>query len=169
MVSQKGALYDDDSHNRGDESVSDKSQGSKTANASSLATAVSDSADGEGMGLVAGRCRAHIQAPKYNNFWVICTGSRSCKRTGHKGKIEKGAVVKPGFYIAVYKKGGTQKVGVLEDTLMSEKEAREQAGRLREANQASAAGAARTPPIGAKASGTLQVILHGSIKASPSA
>jgi hypothetical protein len=48
---------------------------------------------------------------------------RTCKRTGHKGKREKGAVVKPGFYVAVYNKGGNQKVGVLEDTLMSEKEA----------------------------------------------
>jgi hypothetical protein len=55
MVSHKGALYDDDSLNRGDESFSDKSQGSKTANASSLATAVSDSANGEGIDLVAGR------------------------------------------------------------------------------------------------------------------
>jgi hypothetical protein len=52
---------------------------------------------------------------------------------------------------------------------MSEKEARERAGRLREANWASAAGSSHTPPIGAKASGTLRVILHGSIKASPSA
>jgi hypothetical protein len=63
--------------------------------------------------------------------------------------------------------GGEQKIGVLEDTLMSEKEAREQVGRLREANRVSAAGAARTPPIGAKASGTLRGILHGSRKASP--
>jgi hypothetical protein len=35
-----------------------------------------------------------------------------------------------GFYVAVYNKGGKQKIGVLEDTLMSEKEARERAGRL---------------------------------------
>jgi hypothetical protein len=55
MVSQKGALYDDDSHNRGDESLSDKSQGSKTTNASSLSTAVYDSVNGEGMELVTGR------------------------------------------------------------------------------------------------------------------
>jgi hypothetical protein len=54
MVSQKGALYDDDSRNRGDESFSDKYQGSKTTNASSLATAVSDSANGDGIELVAG-------------------------------------------------------------------------------------------------------------------
>jgi hypothetical protein len=42
MVSQKGAIYDDDSRNRGDEYSSDKSQGSETTNASSLATVVSD-------------------------------------------------------------------------------------------------------------------------------
>jgi hypothetical protein len=29
---------------------------------------------------------------------------------------------KPGFYVAVYNKGGKQKIGVLEGTLMSEKE-----------------------------------------------
>jgi hypothetical protein len=52
---------------------------------------------------------------------------------------------------------------------MSEKGARERAGRLREANRVSASGATRTPPISAKASGTLQGILHGSRKASPSA
>jgi hypothetical protein len=86
MVSQKGALYDDDSRNRGDESFNDKSQGSKTTNASSLDTAVSDSANGEGMELVAGRCRAHTQAQKYNDRWVICTGARTCKRAGHNGK-----------------------------------------------------------------------------------
>jgi hypothetical protein len=96
-------------------------------------------------------------------------GPHTCKRTGHNGKREKGAVGKPGFYVAVYSKGGNQKVGVLEDTLMSEKEARERAGRLREENRASAAGSAHTPTIGAKASGTLRGILHGSIKASPSA
>jgi hypothetical protein len=54
MVSQKGALYDDDSRNRGVASSSDKSQGSKTTNVSSLAAAVSDSANGEGMEIVAG-------------------------------------------------------------------------------------------------------------------
>jgi hypothetical protein len=169
MVSQKGALYDDDSCNRRDEYFSDKSRGSKTTNASSLSTAVSDSANGEGIELVAGRCRARTQARKYNDRWVICTGPRTCNRTGHKGKREKGAVGKPGFYIAVYNKGVKQKVGVLEDTLMSEKEAREQSGCLREANRVSASGAARTPPIGAKASGTLRGILHGSRKAIPSA
>jgi hypothetical protein len=125
MVSQKGALYDDDSRNRGDESFSDKSQGSKTTNAFYLATAVSESANGEGIELVAGRCRARTQARKYNDCWVICTGPRTCKRTGHKGKIEKVAMGKSGFYVAVYNKGGNQKVGVLEYTLMSEKEARE--------------------------------------------
>jgi hypothetical protein len=169
MVSQKGALYDDDSRNRGDESFSDKFQGSKTTNAYSLATAVSDSANGEGIELVAGRCCARIQARKYNGHWVIFTGPRTCKRTGHKGKREKGAVGNPGFYVAVYNKGGKHKFGVLEDTLVSEKEARERAGRLREANRALAAGATRTPPIGAKASGTLIGILHSSRKAIPSA
>jgi hypothetical protein len=64
-------------------------------------------------------------------------------------------VGKPGFYVVVYKKGGKQKVGILEDTLMSKKKAQERLGRLREANRASAASAARTPPIGAKASVTL--------------
>jgi hypothetical protein len=81
MVSQKGALYDDDSRNRGDEYVSDKSQVSKTTNASSLATAVSDSAYGEVIELVAGFCHALTQAQKYNDRWVICTGTRTCKRT----------------------------------------------------------------------------------------
>jgi hypothetical protein len=170
MVSHKGALYGNDFRNRGDESFSDKSQVSKTTNASSLATAVSDSANGEGMELVAGRCRARTQARKYNDRWVICTGPRTCKRIEHKGKREKGAVGKPGFYVAVYNKGGKHKVGILEDTLMSEKEAQERAGRLWEANGASAAGAARAaraPPICAKASGTLRGILEGLRKVSP--
>jgi hypothetical protein len=78
-------------------------------------------------------------------------------------------VGKPGFYVAVYNKGGKQKVGVLEETFMSEKEARERSGRLREANLVLAAGSVRTPPIGAKASGTLRGILHGSRKAITSA
>jgi hypothetical protein len=73
----------------------------------------------------------------------------------------------PGFYVKVYNKGGNQKAGVLEDTLMSEKEAQERAGGLREANRAAAASAAPTPPIGAKALGTLRGILHGSKRASP--
>jgi hypothetical protein len=60
MVSQKGALYDDDSRNLGDEYFSHKSQGSKTTNASPVATAVYDSANCEGMELVAGRCRAPL-------------------------------------------------------------------------------------------------------------
>jgi predicted glycosyltransferase len=98
MVSQKGALYNDDSRNRGDESFSDKSQGSKTTNASSLATAVSGSSNGEGMELVAGRFHARTQARKYNDRWVIYTGPRTSKR-------EKEALVKPGFYVAVYIKG----------------------------------------------------------------
>jgi hypothetical protein len=78
-------------------------------------------------------------------------------------------VRKPGFYAVVYNKGGKQKVGVLEDILMSEKEARERVGRLHEANRASVASAAHTPPIGAKAQGTLRGILHGPKKASPNA
>jgi hypothetical protein len=169
MVYQKGVLYDDDSRNREDESFSDKSQVYKTTNESSLATALSDSDNGEGMELVTGRCRAHTQARKYNDRWVIYMGARTCNRTGHKGKREKGAVVKPAFYVAVYNKGGNQKVSVLEDTIMSEKDAQERAGRLREANRASVASAARNPPIRTKASGTLRGILHGSKKASPNA
>jgi hypothetical protein len=101
MVSQKGALCYDDSRNRGDESLSDKSQGFKTTYASSLATAVSDSANGERIELVAGRCRDRTQARKYNDRWVICTGPRKCNRTGHNGNREKGAVGKPGFYVVV--------------------------------------------------------------------
>jgi hypothetical protein len=58
--------------------------------------------------------------------------------------------------------GGGHKDGILEDTLMSEKGAWERAGRLREANWALVASAARTPPIGAKAQGALRGILHGS-------
>jgi hypothetical protein len=52
---------------------------------------------------------------------------------------------------------------------MSEKGARERAGCLREANWASAASAARTPPIGAKAPGTMRGILDGSKKSRPNA
>jgi hypothetical protein len=81
---------------------------------------------------------------------------------------DKGAVGKSGFYVVVYNKGGQQKVGVLEETLMSAKEAREGVRRLREANRVSAAGAAHAPPTGAKASGTTRGILHGLRKASPS-
>jgi hypothetical protein len=84
MVSQKGALYDDDSRNRGDESFSDTSQRSKTTNASSLATTVYASANGEVIELVAGRRRTRTQAQKYNGRWVICTGARKCKRTGQE-------------------------------------------------------------------------------------
>jgi hypothetical protein len=54
MVSQKGALYDDDSRNRGDKYFSDKSQGSKTTNAPSLDTTLSDSANGDWMELIVG-------------------------------------------------------------------------------------------------------------------
>jgi hypothetical protein len=46
-------------------------------------------------------------------------------------------VGKPGFYVAVYNKGGKQKVGVLEETLMSEKEARERVVCVCKANQVS--------------------------------
>jgi hypothetical protein len=56
---------------------------------------------------------------------VIYTGPCTCKHTGHNDKREKGTVGKPGFYVVLYNKGDTQKVGILEDTLMSEKEARE--------------------------------------------
>jgi hypothetical protein len=54
--SQKGFLYDDDSRNREDESFSDKSHGSNTTNAYSLASAVSNSANVEGVKLVTGNC-----------------------------------------------------------------------------------------------------------------
>jgi hypothetical protein len=74
MVSQKGAIYDDDSSNRGDAYFSDNSQGSKTTNASSLDTTVSGSANEEGIELVAGHCRAHNQARKYNECWAIHMG-----------------------------------------------------------------------------------------------
>jgi hypothetical protein len=92
--------------NRGDTSFSDKSQVSQTTNTSSLATAVSDSANVEGVELVAGRCHAQSRARKYNNRWVICTGPRTCKRAGNKGKKEKGVMGKPGLNVAVYNKGG---------------------------------------------------------------
>jgi hypothetical protein len=60
MDYQKVSLYNGDSRNRGVESFSDTSQGSTTKNASSLATAVSDSANGEGVEVVAGRFRADL-------------------------------------------------------------------------------------------------------------
>jgi hypothetical protein len=69
-----------------------KPQGSKTTSVSSLATVVSDSDNGEGMDLAAVRCRAHTQAQNYNDRWVIFMGTCTCKRTGHKGKREKGAL-----------------------------------------------------------------------------
>jgi hypothetical protein len=106
MDSQKGVIYDDDSRNRGDESFSDKFDGSKTTNDFSLATAVSDSANVEGVVLVAGRCRARSRARKYDNFWVICTGPHTCKSAGHKEKRYKGVMGKPGFYVTVCKGGG---------------------------------------------------------------
>jgi hypothetical protein len=90
MDFQKGVtLYNDDSRNQGVESLSDKYHGSNTTNASSMATAVSDSANFEGVELVAGRCRARSRARKYDNRWVICTGPRTCKRAGNKEKREK--------------------------------------------------------------------------------
>jgi hypothetical protein len=76
---------------------------------------------------------------------------------------------KTGFYVVVYNKGVNQKAGVLEDTLVIDKEAWERARRLWEANRVSAAGAARTPPIVAKAPSTLRGILHVSRKVSPNA
>jgi hypothetical protein len=124
MVSQKGALYKYYYCNRGDESFSDKYQGSKTTNAFYFATSVSDSVNGEGIELLAGRCRARTQAQKYNYRWFICTGARTCKRTGHKGKREKGAVGNHASMLQFTTRGCKQKFRVLEDTLMSEKEAR---------------------------------------------
>jgi hypothetical protein len=53
---------------------SDKCHGSNTNNASSLATAVSDSANVQGLELVAGQRRARSQARKCDNRWLICTG-----------------------------------------------------------------------------------------------
>jgi hypothetical protein len=57
--------------------------------------------------------------------------------------------------------------GVLEYTIMSEKEALESAGCPREANRIVAASTSQTPPIGAKAHGGLQGILHRLKKVSP--
>jgi hypothetical protein len=91
---------------------------------------------------------------------------RTCKISGHK---EKGVIGKPGFCVAVYTNGGRYKAGILEDTLMSEKEARERAGCQRESNRVLAASAACTPHIGDKAQGVLRGILHGSKKANPNA
>jgi hypothetical protein len=68
-----------------------------------------------------------------------------------------------------FTKMGEHKLVVLEDTLMSDNEARERAGRHREANHASAASTVRTPPIDAKAHGGLRGILHVPKKASPDA
>jgi hypothetical protein len=82
------------------------------------------------------------------------------KIAGHKGKREKECMGKPGFYSSVHNKGGKHKVGLLEDTLMSEKEARERAGCLRAANRALVASSARTRPIGANAQGTMRGILN---------
>jgi hypothetical protein len=90
MDFQKGVpLYDNDSRNQGYEYFSHKYHGSKTNNASSLATEVSDSDKFEGVELVAGRCRARSQARKYDNRWVICNGPRTCNSAGHKENREK--------------------------------------------------------------------------------
>jgi hypothetical protein len=128
MDFQKGAaLYEEDSRNRCDESFSDKSHGSKTTNATSPTTAIYDAANTAGVELVAGRCCSRSKAWKYDNRWLICTGPITCKRMGHMEKREKGNLGKPVLYVAIYNKGGNHKFGVLEDTLMSEKEARERA------------------------------------------
>jgi hypothetical protein len=89
MDFQKGSpLYDDDSSNRGDKSFSDKSHRSNTTNASSLTTVISDSANLQGVELVAGLCRAQYRVSKYDKRWLICTGTHTCKRVGHKEKRE---------------------------------------------------------------------------------
>jgi hypothetical protein len=109
MDFQKGVLlYSDDSRNQGDEYFSDKYHGSKTTRASSLETAVSRSANFERVELVVECCRARSRARKYDNHWVICTGPRRCKCTGHKEKREKVAMGEPGFYVVVYNMGGTR-------------------------------------------------------------
>jgi hypothetical protein len=130
---QKGApLYDDDSRNRQDESFSDKFRGSKTTTASCLATAIPGSANVQGVELVAGRCRARTRARKYDNHWLICTGPRICKRSGHNEKRERELLGNLASMLRCLSRGG-HKVGVLEDTLTSEKVAWERAGRQREA------------------------------------
>jgi hypothetical protein len=91
-----------------------------------------------------------------------------CKNMGgHKEKRDKGDLGKPVFYGAVYNKGGNHNVGVMEDTLISKKEARERARLQREANHAAAASTSRTPILGAKTQGGLKRILNGQRKASP--
>jgi hypothetical protein len=59
-------------------------------------------------------------------------------------------VGKPGLYVAVYIKGGKQKVSVLKDTLLSEKEARERAARLWEAIRVSTASVPVPLPLAPK-------------------
>jgi hypothetical protein len=132
MVSHKGALYDDDSRNRGDKSFSDKSQGSKTTNASSLATAVSNSDNGEGIDLVAGLCHARTQARNYNDHWVICMGPVHASVQGIRAREREESHGETRLICCGVQQGwGKHKLGVMEDTLMSEKEARERAGCLR--------------------------------------
>jgi hypothetical protein len=92
-------------------------------------------------------------------------GGRACKRAGHKENRGKGNLGKPGFYVAVYSRGDN--VGVLEDTLMIEMEARERFGLQRESNRAAAANTSCNPPIGAKSRGGLRGVLHGQRMASP--
>jgi hypothetical protein len=58
--------------------------------------------------LVARLCHARSWAHKYDSRWVICTGTRTCKRAVHKEKIEKGGMGKLGFYAAVYNNGEAQ-------------------------------------------------------------
>jgi hypothetical protein len=69
-----------------------------------------------------------------------------------QGEEREGVIGKPGLYVVVYI-NGWHRVDVLEDTLMSDKEARERMGRQRESNRASAASTARNPPLGGKAYG----------------
>jgi hypothetical protein len=109
MVSQKGALYDDDSLNRADEYFSDKSQGSKITNASS------DSANGEGIELGSSRSLpCPYSGAKVQRSLGYLHGAPYVQAYRTQGQErEKGALGKPGFYVAVYNKGGKQKVGVL--------------------------------------------------------
>jgi hypothetical protein len=66
----KGAgIYEEEYHNRFDDSFSDKSHGSKTTNSSSLATAVSDTVNATVVELVAGSYHTRSKARKYDNHW----------------------------------------------------------------------------------------------------
>jgi hypothetical protein len=57
-----------------------------------------------------GRCCARSRARMYDDRWVICNGPGTCKRAGHNEKRDKGVMGKPGFYVAVYNRGGTRLV-----------------------------------------------------------